>query len=103
MSRSDNARQAFHRLDCCGGIEKTLRFAVPIRLHCWLSLQPAPFSMEGGGVCAKKMSLSGVKRLSTRQEWLSLDMEYQTVNVLSTHTLHLFHGCKLYKADCSSL
>lgn len=61
--------------------------------------------MEGVGCVQRRClffffpcsSLSGVKRLSTRQEWLSLDMEYQTVNVLSTHTLHLFHGCKLYK------
>lgn len=55
-------------------------------------------------MCAKMSSFffpssSGVKRLNARQERLSLDMEYQAVNVLSTHTLHLFHGFMLYKVE----
>lgn len=50
MTQSDDARQAFHRLDCCGEVEKTSRCSA--RLHCWLSLQPGPFSTGRElGVC----------------------------------------------------
>lgn len=61
----------------------------------------ATFHREGE-VCAKTMSLffslSGVKRLHTTHQRLSLDIRYQTVDVLSTHTMHLLHWYKKYCA-----
>lgn len=78
-----------------------LRFHRAPLLHTRLSLQPVPFSIEGVGcVCGEEMSCffsSGVKRLCAGQGRLNLDMGNQTVNMFSTHTLHLFIGANAIK------